>query len=71
MKVRQPCRDYIGYENEGMIVAFSIQVIALRLDIKINYLALMFKILMLAKKYWNLAFMEMSISIDNFVKKNI
>ena len=35
---------YIGYENEGMIVAFSIQVIALRLDIKISYLTLIFKI---------------------------
>ena len=54
-----------------MIVAFSIQVIALRLDIKISYLTLMFQMLMLTKKYRSLDFMEMSISIDNFEKKNI
>ena len=33
-----------------MIVAFSIQVIALWLEIKISYLTLMFKMLMLTKK---------------------
>ena len=54
-----------------MIVAFSIQVIALRLDIKISYLTLMFQMLMLTKKYRSLDFMEMSISIDNFEKKYI
>ena len=54
-----------------MIVAFSIQFIALRLDIKISYLTLMFQMLMLTKKYRSLDFMEMSISIDNFEKKNI
>ena len=51
-----------------MIVAFSIQVIALRLDIKISYLTLMFQMLMLTKKYRSLDFMEMLISIDNFEK---
>ena len=55
-----------------MIVAFSIQVIALRLDIKISYLTLMFQMLMLTKKKnRSLDFMEMSISIDNFEKKYI
>ena len=52
-----------------MIVAFSIQVIALRLDIKISYLTLMFQMLILTKKYGSLDFMEMSISIYNFEKK--